>query len=75
MMKKENDKNNQIQIKTSVKIESSQIQIEWRKSKVAELNSQGHSQPEISSILHVSIGTVNRDLSTLRQQARKGYDR
>jgi transposase len=68
-------KNNQIQIKTSVKIESSQIQIEWRKSKVAELNSQGHSQPEISSILHVSIGTVNRDLSTLRQQARKGDDR
>ena len=75
MMKKINDKNNQIQIKTSVKIESSQIQIEWRKSKVAELNSQGHSQPEISSILHVSIGTVNRDLSTLRQQARKGDDR
>ncbi len=45
------------------------------KEQVAELNSQGHSQPEISSILHVSIGTVNRDLSTLRQQARKGDDR
>jgi hypothetical protein len=27
------------------------MQIEWRRSKVAELNSQGHSQPEISRIL------------------------
>jgi hypothetical protein len=45
-------------------------QIEWRRSKVAELDSQGHSQPEISKILQVSIGTVNRDLSVLRQQAK-----
>jgi hypothetical protein len=54
----------------STKVESSQMQIEWRRSKVAELNSQGHSQPEISRILQVSIGTVNRDLSILRQQAK-----
>ncbi|MGA9171579.1 MAG: hypothetical protein WBZ20_15680 [Nitrososphaeraceae archaeon] len=40
------------------------------RSKVAELNSQGYSQPEISRILQVSIGTVNRDLSVLRQQAK-----
>ena len=46
------------------------MQIEWRRSKVAELDSQGHSQPEISRILQVSIGTVNRDLSILRQQAK-----
>ena len=45
------------------------LQIEWRRSKVLELNSQGHSQPEISRILHVSLGTVNKDLSYLRQQA------
>ncbi len=46
------------------------MQIEWRRSKIAELDSKGHSQPEIASILQVSIGTVNRDLSILRQQAK-----
>ena len=55
----------------SRKVESSQTQIEWRRSKVAELGSQGHSQPEISRILQVSIGTVNRDIQYLRQQARE----
>jgi hypothetical protein len=54
----------------STKVESSQMQIEWRRSKVAELDSKGHSQPEISRILQVSMGTVNRDLSILRQQAK-----
>jgi DNA-binding CsgD family transcriptional regulator len=48
----------------STKVESSQL--EWRRSKVAELD----SQPEIAKILQVSIGTVNRDLSILRQQAK-----
>src|SRR5690348_18407830 len=51
------------------------MQIEWRRSKVAELDSQGHSQPEISRILQVSIGTVNRDLSILRQQAKANIKR
>ena len=37
---------------------------------VLELNSQGYSQPEIARILQVSLGTVNRDLSILRQQAK-----
>jgi transposase len=55
----------------STKVESSQTQIQWRRSKVAELDSQGHSQPEILRILQVSLGTVNRDLSILRQQARE----
>jgi hypothetical protein len=59
----------------NTKVESSQMQIEWRRSKVAELDSQGHSQPEISRILQVSIGTVNRDLSILRQQARDNIKR
>jgi predicted transcriptional regulator len=54
----------------STKVERSQIQLEWRRSKVAELDSQGYSQPEIASILQVSIGTVNRDISILRQQAK-----
>jgi hypothetical protein len=55
----------------STKVERSQRQIEWRRSKVAELDSQGHSQPEISRILQVSIGTINRDISILRQQAKE----
>ena len=46
-----------------------------RRSKVAELDSQGHSQPEFSRILQVSIGTVNRDLSILRQQAKQKIKR
>ena len=57
----------------SVKVERSQI--EWRRSKVAELDSQGHSQPEIARILQVSIGTVNRDLSILRLQAKHNIKR
>jgi hypothetical protein len=55
----------------STKVESSQRQIEWRRGKVAELDSQGHSQPEIARILQISIGTVNRDISILRQQAKE----
>ena len=57
----------------STKVERSQI--EWRRSKVTKLDSQGHSQPEIARILHVSIGTVNRDLSILRQQAKENIKR
>jgi hypothetical protein len=57
----------------SIKVERSQI--EWRRSKVTKLDSQGHSQPEIARILHVSIGTVNRDLSILRQQAKENIKR
>jgi ECF sigma factor len=44
--------------------------LEWRRSKVIELNSQGYSQPETARILQVSLGTVNRDLSIIRRQAR-----
>jgi Trp operon repressor len=57
----------------STKVERSQI--EWRRSKVAELDSQGHNQREISRILQVSIGTVNRDLLILRQQAKHNIRR
>ena len=53
---------------------SSQVErlnLDWRRSKVVELNTQGYSQPETARILQVSLGTVNRDLSIARQQARK----
>jgi predicted transcriptional regulator len=44
--------------------------IDWRRGKVHELGSQGYSQREIAQILQISNGTVNRDLSILRQQAK-----
>jgi Trp operon repressor len=42
--------------------------IEWRRGKIQELTSKGHSQREIAQMLQVSM--VNRDLSILRQQAK-----
>jgi transposase len=45
--------------------------LEWRRSKVLELSSQGHSQPEISKILQISQPTINRDIGYLRGQARQ----
>jgi IS30 family transposase len=49
--------------------------IEWRRSKIQELSSKGHSQREIAQILQVSNGTVNRDLAILRQQAKANIKR
>jgi predicted transcriptional regulator len=49
--------------------------IDWRRSKVQELNSQGHSQREIAQMLQVSNGTVNKDLFILRQQAKDNIKR
>jgi predicted transcriptional regulator len=43
--------------------------LEWRRSKVLELSSQGHNQPEIARILQISQPTVNRDIGYLRGQA------
>jgi len=54
---------------------SERQQIDWRRSKVLELNSQSHSQPEISRILQVSLGTVNKDLSYLRKQVHDNLQR
>jgi predicted transcriptional regulator len=44
--------------------------LEWRRNKVLELASQGHSQSEIARIIQISQPTVNRDLSYLRQHAK-----
>jgi hypothetical protein len=52
-----------------------QQSIQWRRDKVQELSSQGSSQREISKILQVGIGTVNRDLSYLRQQSKENIRR
>ena len=45
--------------------------LQWRRGKVLELASQGHSQPEISRILQVSQPTMNRDISYLRQKSKE----
>jgi hypothetical protein len=50
--------------------EKERDRIDWRRSKVQELSSQGHSQREIAQILQVSNGTVNKDLFILRRQAK-----
>ncbi|CAN5122207.1 hypothetical protein BH18THE2_BH18THE2_42050 [soil metagenome] len=50
---------------------SSVNSLEWRRNKVLELSSQGHSQPDIARILQISQPTVNRDIGYLRGQARE----
>jgi predicted transcriptional regulator len=49
--------------------------LEWRRSKVLELSSQGHSQPEIARILQISQPTVNRDSGYLRGQAKQNLQK
>lgn len=45
----------------------------WRRSRVAELDSKGYSQPEIASVLRVSLGTINADLKSLRLEAKENF--
>jgi hypothetical protein len=49
--------------------------LEWRRSKVQELSSQGYNQSEISRILQISQPTINRDIALLRQQAKSNIKR
>jgi DNA-binding NarL/FixJ family response regulator len=44
-------------------------QIEWRRSQVLELSSQGYNQTEICQKLQLDKSAVNRDIQFLRQQA------
>ena len=55
--------------------EKEKDRIDWRRSKVQELSSKGHSQREIAQMLQVSNGTVNKDLFILRQQAKDNIKR
>ena len=50
-------------------------QIEWRRSRVLELSSQGHSQYEIAQKLQIAKGTVNSDLAYLRKQAQENLQK
>jgi Sigma-70, region 4 len=49
--------------------------LEWRRSKVLELSSEGRSQSEISRILQVSTATINSDIQYLRQEAKENIRR
>jgi DNA-binding transcriptional regulator LsrR (DeoR family) len=51
--------------------ERQQQAIEWRKSRVLELSSEGYSQREIAQKLQLDKSTVNRDIQFLRQQAQE----
>jgi hypothetical protein len=44
--------------------------LEWRRDKILELSSKGHSQREIAGMLQIGLGSVNRDLTYIRQQAK-----
>ena len=44
-------------------------QLSWRRSKILELSSQGHTERDIAAILQVALGTVNRDLQILKKLA------
>lgn len=49
--------------------EVKQQQLDWRRSRVLELSSQGYSQREIAHKLQVDLAAVNRDIQFLKQEA------
>jgi|SRR5918995_1859787 FixJ family two-component response regulator len=56
-------------------IKNAKQSLEWRRSKVLELSSEGRSQSEIARILHVSPATVNADIQFLRQEAKENISK
>jgi hypothetical protein len=46
-------------------------QMEWRRDRVLELSSQGFSQSDISTVLHVDKSIISRDMAHLRHRARE----
>lgn len=56
-----------------IKIKRSRRQdlINWRRARVIDQTIKGHTQYEIAESLQVGIGTVNRDLSFFKQQAKE----
>lgn len=45
-------------------------QLQWRRNKIQELSSQGHTERDIASILQVANGTIHRDISILKNLAK-----
>lgn len=52
-----------------------QQQLDWRRSKVLELSSQGYSEREVGEILKVSDTAVHRDLAFIRRQAKENLSK
>jgi hypothetical protein len=48
-----------------------QQEMDWRRSKVLELSSQGYSEREISEVLKLNDTAVHRDLVYLRKEAQE----
>ena len=48
-----------------------QDQIEWRRSQVLELSSQGQTERQIATVLHIGKTTVHKDLEFLSSQAKE----
>jgi transcriptional regulator len=48
---------------------NTKTQLEWRRIKVLELLSQGHSQIEIAKQLQVSKDIINRDVRLMRHES------
>jgi glucan phosphorylase len=55
--------------------EAKQQQLDWRRSKVLELSSQGYSEREVSEVLKVSDSAVHRDLVFIRRQAKENLQK
>jgi predicted transcriptional regulator len=47
------------------------LNIEWRRNNVLELSSQGFTQSDIATVLHVTQPTVNKDLARIRREAQE----
>ena len=52
-----------------LKSKMKQRELDWRRSQVLELFSEGYSQREIAARLQLDAAAVNRDIQFLRQQA------
>jgi predicted transcriptional regulator len=50
------------------------LNVEWRRNKVLELSSQGFTQSDIATVLHVTQPTVNKDLAHIRKQAQENLE-
>ena len=46
-------------------------QMEWRRDRVLELSSQGFSQSDIATVLHVNKSIISKDMAHLKQLARE----
>ena len=45
-------------------------QLQWRRNKILELSSQGHSERDIAANMQIALGTVNKDIQYLKKLAR-----